>query len=136
MKIYLKERDTGEIFDKGQGIKLLVDHMHCDLKSGTILVCGDSETDLPMLKFCLERNPVGLFTVWVTRNEELRETVSFSDKRMEIILIEFQVKKLCEEKNNRNYVFVSCPEVLLGGMAQATIRETSISRPRVALESQ
>ena len=85
MKIYLKERDTGDIFDKGQGIKLLVDYMHCDLKSGTILVCGDSETDLPMLKFCLERNPTGVFTVWVTRNEELRQTVSFGSEKHGII---------------------------------------------------
>lgn len=77
MKIFLKERETGDIFDKGQGIKLLVEHMHFDLKIGTILVCGDSETDLPMLKYCLENNPTGVFTVWVTRNEELRNTVSF-----------------------------------------------------------
>jgi hypothetical protein len=39
---------------------------------------------------------------------------------------------MCESYENHNYVFVSCPEVLLGGMAQATIREISISvsRPR------
>uniref|UniRef100_A0AC35FDQ1 Trehalose-6-phosphate phosphatase helical bundle domain-containing protein n=1 Tax=Panagrolaimus sp. PS1159 TaxID=55785 RepID=A0AC35FDQ1_9BILA len=115
MKIYLKERDSGEIFDKGQGIELLVNHMKCDLSTGTILVCGDSETDLPMLKVCLKNNATGVFTVWVTTNEELRNTV----------------RKLCEEYNNRNYVFVSCPEVLLGGMAQATIREISIGRPAI-----
>jgi trehalose-6-phosphate synthase len=120
MKIYLKERESGDIFDKGDGIELLVNHMKCDLKSGTILVCGDSETDLPMLKVCLKANAPGVFTVWVTTNEELRNTV----------------RKICEEHNNRNYVFVSCPEVLLGGMAQATIREISIGRPRITLESE
>uniref|UniRef100_A0A7E4UZC4 alpha,alpha-trehalose-phosphate synthase (UDP-forming) n=1 Tax=Panagrellus redivivus TaxID=6233 RepID=A0A7E4UZC4_PANRE len=116
MKIYLRERETGDIFDKGQGILLLVDHIKCDLKVGTILVCGDSETDLPMLRVCLDANAEGTYTVWVTRNDELKETV----------------RSLCEAHNNKNYVFVSCPEVLLGGMAAATIRETSTSRPRNA----
>lgn len=37
---------------------------------------------------------------------------------------------MCKKYDNSNYVFVSCPEVLLGGMAQATIREISICRPR------
>ena len=120
MKIYLKERESGDIFDKGQGIELLVNHLNLDLKSGTILVCGDSETDLPMLKACLKANAAGVFTVWVTTNEDLKNTV----------------RTLCEEQKNRNYVFVSCPEVLLGGMAQATIREISIGRPRITLESE
>lgn len=40
-----------------------------------------------------------------------------------------QVRELCERFGNKNFVFVSCPEVLLGGMAQATIREISIGRP-------
>lgn len=36
---------------------------------------------------------------------------------------------LCGRYGNRNIAFVSCPEVLLGAMAQATIREIKI-RPR------
>ncbi|KAI1727493.1 glycosyltransferase family 20 domain-containing protein [Ditylenchus destructor] len=115
VKIFIKS-ESGGIFDKGHGIKLLVEHTKCDLKAGNILVCGDSATDVPMLRYCLENNPQGVFTVWVTTNEELRQ----------------KVKELCESYDNHNFVFVSCPEVLLGGMAQATIREISISvsRPR------
>uniref|UniRef100_A0A914C1T9 alpha,alpha-trehalose-phosphate synthase (UDP-forming) n=1 Tax=Acrobeloides nanus TaxID=290746 RepID=A0A914C1T9_9BILA len=112
IKIFLKSKLSGDIFDKGNGIRLLVRHMKCDLKNGTILVCGDSETDLPMLEECLKGNPQGVFTVWVTTNEELR----------------IRVKEVCEQHNNKNFVFVSCPEVLLGGMAQATIREISTGR--------
>jgi hydroxymethylpyrimidine pyrophosphatase-like HAD family hydrolase len=76
LKIFLKS-ETGDIFDKGHGIRLLVQHTKCDLSNGTILVCGDSMTDLPMLQACLEANPNGVYTVWVTTSEELRQTVSF-----------------------------------------------------------
>lgn len=34
-------------------------------------------TDLPMLQACLEVNPNGVYTVWVTQSDELRQTVSF-----------------------------------------------------------
>lgn len=59
--------------------------------------------------------PLVCLQVWVTAREDLRATV----------------RDLCTRYGNENYVFVSCPEVLLGGMAQATIREISICRPRV-----
>ncbi|KAI6185575.1 putative trehalose-6-phosphate synthase 1 [Aphelenchoides besseyi] len=118
LKIFLKS-ESGGIFDKGHGIRLLVEHAKCDLANGTILVCGDSLTDLPMLEVCLEANPKGVFTVWVTTSDDLRETV----------------RDMCVKYGNENCVFVSCPEVLLGGMAQATIREISICRPRILHES-
>ena len=52
--------------------------------------------------------------------------------------VSVKVKELCDSYKNRNYVFVSRPEVLLGGMAQATIREISIgvSRPRYNRDSE
>ncbi|EYC14031.1 hypothetical protein Y032_0042g671 [Ancylostoma ceylanicum] len=43
---------------------------------------------------------------------------------------DLKVRDLCGSYNNKNIAFVSCPEVLLGAMAQATIREISIVRPR------
>lgn len=55
----------------------MVDYTKCDLKAGNILVCCDSLTDVPMLEYCLSINPQGVFTVWVTINEELRFTVKF-----------------------------------------------------------
>lgn len=113
IKVFIKSK-TGGIFNKGHGLKLLVEYTKVNLCEGTILVCGDSNTDIPMLTYCLEQNPRGVFTVWVTMDEELRQ----------------KVREMCKKYDNSNYVFVSCPEVLLGGMAQATIREISICRPR------
>ncbi|KAK6009012.1 ADP-ribosylation factor family protein [Ostertagia ostertagi] len=111
-KIVLKGKGTEEPFNKGHGIRMLCEKMKCDLKDGNILVCGDSSTDLPMLEECLKRNPSGVYTIWVTTDEPLQQ----------------KVRDLCGSHNNTNIAFVSCPEVLLGAMAQATIREISIVR--------
>uniref|UniRef100_A0A914ZRG6 alpha,alpha-trehalose-phosphate synthase (UDP-forming) n=2 Tax=Parascaris univalens TaxID=6257 RepID=A0A914ZRG6_PARUN len=113
IKIFLKA-SSGVVFNKGHGIALMIDHIHCKLSEGNILVCGDSETDLPMLEVCLGRNPLNVYTIWVTRKDALKE----------------KVRSLCKQYGNSNVAFVSCPEVLLGAMAQATIREISIARPR------
>ncbi|VDM42244.1 unnamed protein product [Toxocara canis] len=113
IKVFLKAT-SGVVFNKGHGIALMIDRIHCKLSEGNILVCGDSETDLPMLEVCLGRNPLNVYTIWVTRNDALKE----------------KVRTLCKQYGNSNVAFVSCPEVLLGAMAQATIREISIARPR------
>lgn len=48
-----------------------------NFQEGNVLVCGDSSTDIPMLKECLIRNPKGVYTIWVTVNDKLKEEVSF-----------------------------------------------------------
>ncbi|GMR36829.1 hypothetical protein PMAYCL1PPCAC_07024 [Pristionchus mayeri] len=110
-KVLLKT-EAGQLFDKGNGLRMLCTNLNIDLKEGNILVCGDSSTDLPMLEECLQRNSSGVFTIWVTQDRKLQE----------------KVRALCGDFSNSNFVFVNSPEVLLGAMAQATIRETC--RPR------
>ncbi|CAI5442328.1 unnamed protein product [Caenorhabditis angaria] len=114
IKVYLKTKIDGQIFDKGDGLRMLCEKMKCDLKDGNVLVCGDSSTDLPMLQECLDRNAEGVYTIWVTTNDSLKQ----------------KVRELCAKYKNDQIAFVSCPEVLLGAMAQATIREISINRTR------
>lgn len=101
---------SGRIFNKGHGIRILQRQMGLKMTEGNILVCGDSETDLPMLEECLACSPQRVFTIWVTANEQLQEKVA----------------KVCGQYGNSHFVFVSCPEVLLGAMAQATIREIKV----------
>jgi len=55
-------------------------------------------------------NPAGTYTVWVTRSDELRRRVA----------------ELCGQARNANVAFVSSPFVVLGAMAQATIREVKV----------
>ncbi|KHJ79493.1 hypothetical protein OESDEN_20859 [Oesophagostomum dentatum] len=54
---------------------MLCEKMKCDLKEGNILVCGDSQTDLPMLQECLRQNPSGVYTIWVTTDASLQKQV-------------------------------------------------------------
>ncbi len=84
--------------------------MGLNLKDGNILVCGDSETDLPMLEECLAVGKQNVYTIWVTTLAPLQE----------------KVRKLCAIYGNENVFFVSCPVVLLGAMAKATVRELSL----------
>ncbi|VDM97430.1 unnamed protein product [Thelazia callipaeda] len=101
---------SGRIFNKGHGIRLIRSKMRLKLSHGNILVCGDSETDLPMLEECLACAPANVYTIWVTTNLQLQE----------------KVKALCGVYGNSHFIFVSCPEVLLGAMANATVREIEI----------
>ncbi|PAV76504.1 hypothetical protein WR25_08783 [Diploscapter pachys] len=110
IKIHVKAGLSGRIFNKGSGVRLAERKMGINLKDGNILVCGDSDTDLPMLEECLSVSPVNVFTIWVTKDENLKG----------------QVTKMCNRYHNSNIAFVSCPEVLLGAMAQATVRELNL----------
>uniref|UniRef100_A0A915L807 alpha,alpha-trehalose-phosphate synthase (UDP-forming) n=1 Tax=Romanomermis culicivorax TaxID=13658 RepID=A0A915L807_ROMCU len=114
IKIHLKAKLSGKTFTKGHGIQLFAEKMKLDLSRGNILVCGDSETDLPMLQEALLINPQNVYTVFVTKNEELRA----------------KVIDLCQQVKNSNYAFATSPFVILGAMAQATIREIKI-RPGI-----
>ncbi|EPB78918.1 trehalose-6-phosphate synthase domain protein [Ancylostoma ceylanicum] len=110
IKIYTKAKLSGRIFNKGHGVRLIERKMGMQLHDGNILVCGDSETDLPMLEECLSVAPPNVYTIWVTKDEALQEKVT----------------QTCARFHNNNVTFVSCPEVLLGAMAQATVRELEI----------
>lgn len=43
-------------------------------------------TDLPMLQACLEANPNGVYTIWVTTSDELRQTVIIFNRDFFILL--------------------------------------------------
>ncbi|WKY16973.1 hypothetical protein Q1695_001522 [Nippostrongylus brasiliensis] len=110
IKIYTKAKLSGRIFNKGHGVRLIERKMGMQLHDGNVLVCGDSDTDLPMLEECLSVAPPNVYTIWVTKDEALQEKVT----------------QTCARFHNNNVTFVSCPEVLLGAMAQATVRELSV----------
>jgi len=65
-----------------------------------------------MLEACLERCAEAdkVHSIWVTVDEQLRE----------------RVRSTCAQYDNAHLVFVSCPVVLLGAMAQATVRQIKI----------
>ncbi|GMT06193.1 hypothetical protein PENTCL1PPCAC_28367 [Pristionchus entomophagus] len=110
LKIFTKAKLSGRIFNKGHGIRLIERKMGLKLTDGNILVCGDSETDIPMLEECLLVAPANVYTIWVTTDDSLKQKVSTT----------------CSRFGNTNVEFVSSPKVLLGAMGKATIRELTI----------
>ncbi len=61
-------------FDKGDGLRFLNEDLGLEMNRGASLVCGDTDSDVPMLDAALELAPE-THAVFVTRHEELRRTV-------------------------------------------------------------
>ncbi|CAD6189435.1 unnamed protein product [Caenorhabditis auriculariae] len=92
IKIYTKAKLSGRIFNKGHGVRLAERKMNVNLHDGNVLVCGDSESDLPMLEECLSVAPSNVHTIWVTKDEALREKVTqicarFSNSNVRFCLV-------------------------------------------------
>ncbi|CCD66907.1 Alpha,alpha-trehalose-phosphate synthase [UDP-forming] 1 [Caenorhabditis elegans] len=103
-KIYVKAKLKGRIFNKGHGIRLVRERLKPNMSKGNCLVCGDNESDIPMLEECLKLAGSKVYTIWVTADTNLQEKVT----------------QLCDRFSCSNIHFVSCPQVLLGAMAYAT----------------
>ena len=92
-----------EAWDKGRGVEYL-EELYPDLGlsgRGFVLVCGDTASDLPMLRHCLERNGAGTRAVFVDASPAVRATLA-------------QLFHGREE----DYALVSCPQVLHTAFAQ------------------
>lgn len=69
------ESDSGlKDFDKGDGVAFLDQALGLDLVQGPHLVCGDTSSDLPMLRVTMEKCPETR-AVFVTRKKELHQAV-------------------------------------------------------------
>ncbi|TVQ97410.1 MAG: hypothetical protein EA399_13150 [Desulfovibrionales bacterium] len=66
--------DDRKDFDKGDGVLFLDQELGLNLDKGPHLVCGDTFSDLPMLRATLERCP-DTHAVFVTRKPELHKAV-------------------------------------------------------------
>ncbi|MGM0613332.1 MAG: trehalose 6-phosphate synthase [Bacteroidota bacterium] len=78
-------------YDKGDGISFLNDSLNLQLEKGNNLVCGDTESDIPMLEKCMEINPQTK-AIFVTTDNELINSVSH----------------ICP-----NSIFVNTPDILI-----------------------
>ena len=71
-------------FDKGDGILFLDSELDLDLNGGENLVCGDTASDIPMVTAAAEKSP-DLWTIFVTREEKLREAVRRTSERVNFV---------------------------------------------------
>ena len=78
-------------FDKGDGLEFLNKELNLKMKEGPNLICGDTRSDIPMLKTALKctKDTWGIF---VTKNENLKK----------------EARSVC-----RNILFLSEPDILV-----------------------
>ncbi|WP_034642533.1 hypothetical protein [Desulfovibrio inopinatus] len=62
-------------FDKGDAIRFITETLAVDLGQGNVLVCGDTNSDVPMLEAAMKSNPKTQ-SVFVTTDEALRSRVA------------------------------------------------------------
>lgn len=83
--------DNYKEFDKGDGLKFLDQEVHFNFNDSTTLICGDTESDIPMLEI-VAKHSGNLYTIFITDDEELKD----------------RVKSVC-----KNSFFVSSPDILV-----------------------
>ncbi|WP_157115448.1 trehalose 6-phosphate synthase [Prosthecochloris sp. HL-130-GSB] len=89
-------------FDKGDGLNFIHSQLDLELEKGPHLVCGDTASDIPMLRAVREHTD-DVYAIFVTRDPVLRQRVS----------------ELCP-----NSFFVPSPDILLCilGLSALTVR--------------
>ncbi len=70
------DHDSSNIkdFDKGDGLSFISNKLRIDTSKGPNLVCGDTTSDIPMLKKAIEMYD-DVWAVFVTRDEKLKKQV-------------------------------------------------------------
>lgn len=61
-------------FDKGDGLAFISNRLGMEKAEGPVLVCGDTPSDIPMLRKAMEMYDE-VWAIFVTRNSELKEEV-------------------------------------------------------------
>lgn len=63
-------------FDKGDGLRFVLDELRADVRDAPVLVCGDTASDVPLVTAALEcAGSANVTAVFVTEYEEVRERV-------------------------------------------------------------
>ncbi|MDA7857936.1 trehalose 6-phosphate synthase, partial [bacterium] len=88
-------------FDKGDGIKYIIDQLKLDFRSGSNLICGDTISDVPLLKASMEFTE-NTYSIFVLKDKELKE----------------KVRNICP-----NSFFVSSPDILITLLNNISIQE-------------
>lgn len=94
LEISLSSGTMGKEFDKGDGVAFLFDALAIEAEGRRLLICGDTESDVSMVRKGMELG-ASVTAVFVTDNEELRRDVWETGARTQ---------------------FVSSPDVLVAGL--------------------
>jgi hydroxymethylpyrimidine pyrophosphatase-like HAD family hydrolase len=118
-KIYFGVEDTGQDleimlkvksdnnqlkeFDKGNGLKFIMQELNENIDNRTVLICGDTASDVPMLKAAQELG-AEVVSVFVTKDESLKSSV----------------RSICKQS-----YFVSSPDALIYMLFKYSKRQDS-----------
>lgn len=87
-------------FDKGDGVRFLNERLKLDLEKGPNLICGDTHSDLAMLKTAMDFTD-DTYTVFVSRDNELKN----------------KVREICP-----NHYFADKPDTLISMLNQTALK--------------
>jgi hypothetical protein len=74
IEILLTVEGGSRDFDKGDGIEFIDQTLGLGLLEGPNLICGDTHSDVPMVRASMERTE-NTFAVFVTKDDELKQEV-------------------------------------------------------------
>uniref|UniRef100_A0A915PXY7 Trehalose-6-phosphate phosphatase helical bundle domain-containing protein n=1 Tax=Setaria digitata TaxID=48799 RepID=A0A915PXY7_9BILA len=101
LEVEVVAHSSGIIWNKADGVDRLIKSLGDSLKTpGKVLICGDTPSDLPMVRQAAKQNPEGVMAIFVGAKIPLRE----------------EVKQVVGDDNR--CCFVSCPDIIHAAMSQ------------------
>ncbi|MFH4973380.1 hypothetical protein AB6A40_000089 [Gnathostoma spinigerum] len=106
LDVEIVAHNSGSVWNKADGVDHIVKTVGDSLETpGHVLICGDTNSDLPMVRQAASRNPEAFMAIFVGMNENLKSSVR---------TIITDPTRCC---------FVSCPDVIHAAMA-AVLNQT------------
>jgi predicted metal-dependent enzyme (double-stranded beta helix superfamily) len=99
LEVEVVVHNDGTVWNKADGVAMVIEKCGDTLEGpGKVLICGDTASDLPMVKYAVTKNPEGTMALFVTMKDGLcdgvRQVLSAEDRTC----------------------FVSCPDVIHAAM--------------------
>ncbi|VDM95378.1 unnamed protein product [Thelazia callipaeda] len=111
LEVEVVAHSSGIIWNKADGVDRLIKSLGDSLETpGKVLICGDTASDLPMVRQAARCNPSGVMAIFVSTRLTLHD---------EVLRIIGDINRCC---------FVSCPDVIHAAMSQILREENTAKR--------
>ncbi|VDK89199.1 unnamed protein product, partial [Onchocerca ochengi] len=101
LEVEVVAHNSGIVWNKADGVDRLIKSLGDSLNTpGKVLICGDTLSDMPMIRQAAKQNPDGVMAIFVGTKMSLRE----------------EVKQIVGDESR--CCFVSCPDVIHAAMSQ------------------
>ncbi|KAM3727834.1 Trehalose-phosphatase [Dirofilaria immitis] len=111
LEVEVVVHSSGTIWNKADGVDRLIKSLGDSLSTqGKILICGDTLSDIPMVRQAAKQNPEGVMAIFVGTKVSLRE----------------EVKQVVGDESR--CCFVSCPDVIHAAISQILNEQCIVER--------